>query len=56
MLTMCLTLSEQPPVDAPLNAAIVSEVNRVWQPLATDVSLQVQQVRAEDAPAKSHRH
>jgi hypothetical protein len=39
-ISVCLTFSEQLAIDAPLKAAVVSEVNRVWQPLGALVSMQ----------------
>jgi hypothetical protein len=38
-LAVCLTVSEQLAIDAPLKAAILAEVNRVWQPLDVFVSV-----------------
>ena len=48
-LYVCLTFSEQLAIDAPLRTDILSEVNRVWQPLDVVVSLR------DESESRCHR-
>ena len=48
--SVCLTLSEQLAIDAPLRTEILAELNRVWQPLDVVVSLRDESESRCDRP------